>query len=90
MTPDINPKQQEQLVIQHVNALMEHFDCVQILVSSSIPDGTSNVFIGGGNWFARQGMAHEFIRKDKAQTDAREISLAIQSTPPDDGEEWKK
>lgn len=89
MTPDIKPAAQERLVTQHVNALLEHFDCVQILVSSTIPEGTSNVFIGGGNWFARQGMAHEFIRKDKAQTDAREISRAIQP-PPDDGEEWKQ
>ena len=73
---------------RHVNALLEHFDSVQILVSNTIPEGTSNVFMGGGNWFARQGMAHEFIRKDKAQTEAREISRAIQP-PPDEGEEWK-
>lgn len=69
MTPDIKPAAQERLVTQHVNALLEHFDCVQILVSSTIPEGTSNVFIGGGNWFARQGMAHEGQSTDRCPRD---------------------
>ena len=91
MTSDLTPKQQEQLVQQHVNTLLEHFDCVQILVSNSIPEGTSNVFLGAGNWFGRQGMAHEFIRKDKAQTEALELSKVMPHPPADDdGESWKQ
>lgn len=56
---------------------MEHFDCVQILVSNVIPDGTANIFKGGGNWFARQGMCHDFIRRDQAQTNADEIGRVM-------------
>lgn len=88
MTPDISPEEQEGLVQRHIDALMEHFEAVQIMVSSTVPDGTSNIFKGGGNWFARQGMAHDFIRQDKARTDAREISKVIEP-PKDTGEEWK-
>jgi len=88
MIYDLQPEEQERLVQRHIDELMEHFDAVQILVSSTDPDGTANVFKGGGNWFARQGMAHDFIRQDKARTDAREISKAIEP-PKDTGEEWK-
>lgn len=92
MTTDLTPAEQEQLVQKHVHALLEHFDCVQILVSNSIAEGTANVFLGGGNWFARQGMAHEFIRKDRAQTEALELSKVIPRTrsDDDDGESWKQ
>lgn len=86
--PELPPEEQERLVKRHVDALMEYFEVVQIMVSSNVPEGTSNVFKGDGNWFARQGMAHDFIRQDKARTDAREISKAIEP-PKDAGEEWK-
>jgi|JI10StandDraft_1071094.scaffolds.fasta_scaffold01661_12 hypothetical protein len=88
MISDLQPKDQEKLVQRHIDALMEHFDAVQIMATSADLDGTSNVFMGGGNWFARQGMAHDFIRQDKARTDAREISKAI-DPPNDAGEEWR-
>jgi hypothetical protein len=79
------------LVRQHVNALMEHFEAVQILVSITDAEGTHNVHLGGGNWFARQGMAHQFIRHDQAQTNAHAIAKAMpRPESPDEGEEWKQ
>ena len=81
MMDDMSPEQQESVVQQHVHQLMEHFECVQILVSTMTPEGTVNVFLGAGNWSARQGMAHDFIRQADARTDAAQIKLAIK---PDD------
>lgn len=90
MNTDLTPAQQEQLVQQHVNALMEHFDCVQILVSNVITDGTASVFKGAGNWYGRQGMAQDFINRDRSETQAHKIAERTQPPPPEDGEEWKK
>ena len=89
MISDLQPEEQEKLVQRAIDALMEHFDAVQIMATSMTQDGdTANIFMGGGNWFARQGMAHDFIRQDKARTDAKEISKAIEP-PKDTGGEWK-
>ena len=68
---------------QHVTALMERFDSVQILASNSTDIGTENVFLGAGNWFARQGMAHDFINKDRAQTEAHELAGVIRPAEDD-------
>jgi hypothetical protein len=88
MNRDTTPEQQQAIVQQAINALMEHFDCVQILASSHGDDGTSKVAMGGGNWYARQGMAHEFIQMDQAQTNAHQMASVI--NPPDnEGEAWK-
>jgi hypothetical protein len=69
----------EKLVDSALQRLAEHFDAVQILVSWK-PDGSGNtkdLFQGSGNWYARQGMAHEFIRLDEAQVKARAIGHAL-------------
>ena len=65
--------------------LSEHFDAVQIMATWNEDGLTKCVNRGNGNWYARQGMAHEFIEQDSAQTQAREI--AEQLDPPDD--DWK-
>jgi hypothetical protein len=61
--------------------LGEHFDAVQILVSWNDEATSKGVFRGRGNWYARQGMAHEFITQDAGQVAAREIAHAMR---PDD------
>ncbi len=61
--------------------MSEHFDAVQILVSFPCDGGdgggtaTQGLCAGRGNWYARQGMAHEFIERDKAN----ELANAIKS-----------
>lgn len=87
----MTPQEKEKLVDDHVAKLMEHFDAVQILVSGVMYNGTESVFRGGGNWFARQGMAQEFITRDHAETNAHKIKQVLPQPPPDDeGEEWKR
>jgi len=77
MNTGLSPDEQFELVRQHVTRLLEFFDTVQILVSNSTEVGTENVFLGAGNWFARQGMAHDFITRDRAQTEAAEIAKSM-------------
>ena len=54
--------------------LGEHFDAVQILATVSDGDGTERSFKGSGNWYARQGMAHDFINADIHQDAAEQIA----------------
>lgn len=77
MNTGLNQTEQMAIVRQHVIALSEFFDSIQILVSNSGDIGTESVYLGSGNWFARQGMAHDFITKDRAHTEAHELSSVI-------------
>jgi len=39
--------------------------------------GTHQVNAGTGDWYARQGMAHKFIRADDQQDLARRIAMEL-------------
>jgi len=46
---------------------------------------------GGGNWYARQGMAQEFINEDISQEMTRQLSDALyKPEEKEDGDEWKE
>lgn len=79
-----------EIIDRAVNDLLEHFDAVQILVSwpNEKGNGTNYCYRGGGNIFARQGMAHDFIARDAAEITADEIGRVVQPQS-DDGDEWK-
>jgi hypothetical protein len=57
-----------------VERLGEHFDAVQILVSWNEQGQSHCMKSGAGNWYARQGMAHEFINQDVAQENAFQLA----------------
>ncbi len=82
----VNTEQQLAIVDAAVAALGEHFDSVQILVSTVEGTKTRCIKRGSGNWYARQGMAHEFVNEDVAVENARQIADRL--NPPDEG--WKK
>ena len=67
-------KEKAELVEEIAHRLGEHFDCVQILVSWNIDTYTHDLAYGIGNWYARQGMAEAFIKRDQAKELALEIS----------------
>lgn len=73
---------------QALRVLGEHFDHVQILVTWTEQGTSQRLFNGGGNWYARQGMAHDFIKCDEAQTNASIMKDALHK-PDNDGEDWK-
>jgi hypothetical protein len=84
----------EEMLAEKVNGILrelgEHFDSVQILGTYVQDDGcTARVSMGIGNWYARQGVAREFLEMDAAVTTAHELGKVIQR-PTDDGEEWKE
>jgi hypothetical protein len=54
--------------------LGEHFELVQILCSRTEEGWTQRCFWGSGNFYARLGMAHEFITEDAAQESAKQIA----------------
>ncbi len=86
MTPDDIQK----LVDLKAAELMEHVDAVQILVSwPSGDNGTHSCYRGSGNWFARAGMCHDFIERDRAGTLVEKMPKPPQE-PPDTSEEWKQ
>lgn len=66
----------DRIVEKAVNELREFFPDVQVLVSWVDDDAheTREIFQGRGNWYARAGMANEFLNRDKGQTAAKEIA----------------
>lgn len=76
---DNEEKKNDEYLQQMVTQLSERFDVVQIFVSRQDGTGTTARAIGRGNWYARKGMAQEFVDKDFAQ----EIAVAIKRTKPE-------
>jgi hypothetical protein len=74
-------EQREQAMKAALKTLNEFYDHVQILATTDDQGETGRNFAGLGNWYARQGMAHEFINIDIAQENAVRIAAAIN---PDD------
>lgn len=58
-------------------ALGEHFEAVQILVSNCDSDGTAVMRRGVGNFYARVGMAQEFIDLDKNEMLSFKVAEAL-------------
>ena len=71
-----------------VMKLGEHFDAVQILGSWMNGGHTRCAKRGSGNFYARQGMAREFIEINLAEDQA--AAIAERLNPPDEGDNWKK
>ncbi len=64
-----------ELVAQHVAQLAEHFDSVQVLASRMNEKNETEACIdGSGNWYARQGLAQEFIGLSRAEEIANRIN----------------
>lgn len=70
-------EEQTKLLQSAVDKLGEHFDAVQILVSYNKEGDTAGGFRGTGNWYARIGLAREFLLQDEQRALAHEIAQAI-------------
>lgn len=60
-----------------LHRLGEHFDAVQILATRVQEGWTQRCVRGTGNFYARLGMAHEFIQEDAARESAKQISKEL-------------
>lgn len=71
--------------------LREHFEAIQIMSTWTEGGLCYSSYYGAGNWYARTGLAHQFLEKDKAQTFGKEVSRQLPQAPPDeDSESWKQ
>lgn len=77
----------ENLLQTYAAQLGEHFEAVQIMVSWNDEGLSKCVKRGCGNWYARQGMAHEFINADIAQENATQIADKLAPKVSDEGGE---
>lgn len=55
----------------------EHFDSFQIMATTTESEGTRSWFRGSGNWFARQGLAHEFIGREQAELTGQGVAIQL-------------
>lgn len=73
--PNSNPNEAAAAAIRRAtHELGEHFEAVQILATRQDGEGTQRCFCGSGNFYARIGMAHEFIEEDRAKDAAIQIA----------------
>lgn len=88
--PDLTREEKTAIVQKALEMLGEVFEVVQIMVSEPNPEGgTGFMYKGSGNWFARHGMAHDFIRQEVSKSHAEALSVVLPK-PPEDGENWKQ
>lgn len=85
----MTPEEKIAFLDQKCAEISEHFEHVQIMVSWNEDFKCMQLKRGLGNWYARQGLAHEFINEDIAQENARAVSRYLPPPPPDDSEAWK-
>lgn len=73
----------ETLLADTAAKLGEHFDAVQIFATWCDHGCTIGTTRGTGNWYARQGLAHEFIQADIAQENAMQLAARLRSNRED-------
>lgn len=73
----MSPEELGEMVDKMALQLGEHFDAVQIMATLCDKDGTRSYYRGAGNWFARQGLAHEFITSEIAESTAKSIAKEL-------------
>ena len=85
----MNDKEAKEYVEKMATELGEHFDSAQVMVSWNEEGITKSLKRGSGSWYARQGMAHEFITENDSQIQADHIAGELNG-PDDEDEAWKK
>jgi len=69
--------------------LAEYFDSVQILCTYTENGRTVGLKRGRGDWYARYGIAHEFINEQQAAEVGAAVSECLPGDEPDDEAPWK-
>lgn len=74
-----------EMIRRHARALMEHFDTVQIFTTRHRPnDGTVNVDVGYGNWFARFGHVGMWLKIEAEKETVMRVKRHIDNLDNDD------
>ena len=70
--------EEKRLLISRVaTQLGDHFDAVQIMASWKEEGDTRYQYWGQGNWFARKGMAHQFLEEEHGRVIGHEVGKVI-------------
>ncbi len=69
----------EDLINQAVNVLREHCTSVHVMVSFQEEGQTRSIHRGCGDFYARMGLAHEFIESTNQKDTAVEIASALKN-----------
>lgn len=85
----MNQEQVNRMLEDAAAKLGEHFEVVQIMVSWNERGNTYAAKRGCGNWYARQGLAREFINTEMAAENARQLADILPRPDSTDGDEWK-
>lgn len=76
-------EQRVKIMERHAAELSEIYDSVQIMASYVTSDGrTRSHKRGSGDFYARQGLAHELIQENIAEDNA--LMIAQKLDPPDE------
>lgn len=62
---------EEKIVQKALHELGEHFDCVQIFVTSKNGEHTECIATGSGNFYARMGIVRNWIVREEERTRVR-------------------
>lgn len=68
-----------KLIDDAILVLREHWECVQIMVSrvNEEEEGTETIIRGKGNFWARKGLAQDFIDRENQEEAASKIAEKI-------------
>ncbi|XHR29895.1 MAG: hypothetical protein ACFUZC_04940 [Chthoniobacteraceae bacterium] len=71
----MTPEEKQRFLYRELEKIGEHFDSVQILASEPVYEpggGTRPYYCGTGNWYARVGLAREFLTRDQVRVEIQE------------------
>lgn len=74
------PDPASKAIDQALHILGEHFEAVQILATRTVEGNTHTACRGVGNWYSRQGLAHEFIQHEISKENAIQIADQLKAT----------
>ena len=72
MTTEQTKEELERILVQATELMPDAH--IQILASWNEEGLSKAIYTGVGNWYARQGLAHEFINQDMAQVNAVQLA----------------
>ncbi len=70
--------EQVEIVKSHTAQLSEHFDSVQIFCTKHTNNGTTNIKMGSGDWFARYGLCKYWVKQQEENCNEEDQETIIE------------
>jgi len=72
MTAEQTKEELQQILVQATELMPDAH--IQVMATYNTNGNSVSIYQGVGNWYARQGLAHEFINQDMAQVNAVQLA----------------